>query len=247
MKRILSIILILGLIASPSYASRVSGGAAGGSGSGAPTDATYITQTANGSLSAEQAMGALATGIVKNATTTGIQSIAVADTDYLVTKAVDIVATAPLTVNGGTNVDNALPGADADITWAVAQYVSTKSIVLKAFDDATAVTTGNGKVHVRIPSALNGMDLVGVTMHIYTTSSSGDPTCQVYNLTDTVDMLSTAVSVDATEYDSSDATTPAVIDAANDDVVTGDILQIDVDTAGTGTKGCEIGLEFRLP
>ncbi len=54
----------------------------GGGGGGAPTDATYITQTANGSLSAEQAMGALATGLVKNATTTGIQSIAVADTDY---------------------------------------------------------------------------------------------------------------------------------------------------------------------
>ena len=50
---------------------------------GAPTDATYITQTANGTLSAEQAMGALATGIVKNTTTTGVQSIAAAGTDYL--------------------------------------------------------------------------------------------------------------------------------------------------------------------
>jgi len=38
---------------------------------GAPTDATYITQTANGSLSAEQALGALASGIMRVATTTG--------------------------------------------------------------------------------------------------------------------------------------------------------------------------------
>lgn len=45
---------------------------------GAPVDATYITQTANGTLTNEQAMGALATGIVKNTTTTGVQSIAVA-------------------------------------------------------------------------------------------------------------------------------------------------------------------------
>ena len=44
-------------------------------GGGAPTDATYIVQTANGSLSAEQAMGALGTGLVKNTTTTGVQSI----------------------------------------------------------------------------------------------------------------------------------------------------------------------------
>jgi len=42
----------------------------------APTDATYITQTPSSGLSAEQAMSALATGIVKNTTTTGVQSIA---------------------------------------------------------------------------------------------------------------------------------------------------------------------------
>lgn len=49
-----------------------------GAGGGAPADATYIVQTANGSLSAEQALGALATGLVKNTTTTGVLSIATA-------------------------------------------------------------------------------------------------------------------------------------------------------------------------
>jgi len=42
---------------------------------GAPTDATYLTQTANGTLSAEQAMGSLGTGLVFNTTVTGVQSI----------------------------------------------------------------------------------------------------------------------------------------------------------------------------
>lgn len=51
-------------------------------GGGAPTDATYITQTANGTLSAEQVLGSLATGILKNTTTTGVLSIAAAGTDY---------------------------------------------------------------------------------------------------------------------------------------------------------------------
>lgn len=41
---------------------------------GAPTDATYITQTANGSLSAEQALGSLSTGYMKVTTTTGVVS-----------------------------------------------------------------------------------------------------------------------------------------------------------------------------
>lgn len=52
------------------------------SGSGAPVGATYLVQTASGGLSAEQAMGALATGIVKNTTTTGVQSIATLGKDY---------------------------------------------------------------------------------------------------------------------------------------------------------------------
>lgn len=50
----------------------------------APTNATYLTQTAHADLPNEQAMGALATGIVKNTTTSGVQSIAVAGTDYVV-------------------------------------------------------------------------------------------------------------------------------------------------------------------
>lgn len=48
----------------------------------APVNATYITQTHDATLTNEQAMGDLATGIVKNATTTGVQSIAAAGTDY---------------------------------------------------------------------------------------------------------------------------------------------------------------------
>jgi len=41
----------------------------------APSNATYIVQTANGSLSNEQALGSLATGLLKNTTTTGVLSI----------------------------------------------------------------------------------------------------------------------------------------------------------------------------
>lgn len=50
------------------------------SGSGAPTTAKYIVQQADATLSAEQALESLATGVVKNTTTTGVLSIA-ANTD----------------------------------------------------------------------------------------------------------------------------------------------------------------------
>lgn len=42
----------------------------------------YILQQADAALPSAQAMGALGTGLVKNTTTTGVQSIAVAGTDY---------------------------------------------------------------------------------------------------------------------------------------------------------------------
>lgn len=46
-----------------------------GGGGGAPTSATYITQTPNASLSNEQALSALGTGLMLNATGTGVVSI----------------------------------------------------------------------------------------------------------------------------------------------------------------------------
>src|SRR6266576_1041716 len=44
----------------------------------APANATYIVEIANSTLTNEFALGSLATGILKNTTTTGVPSIAVA-------------------------------------------------------------------------------------------------------------------------------------------------------------------------
>jgi len=49
---------------------------ASGGGGGAPTTATYVTQTCDAGLSAEQCLSALGTGILKSTTGTGILSIA---------------------------------------------------------------------------------------------------------------------------------------------------------------------------
>jgi len=51
--------------------------ATAGAGVGAPTTATYITQTPDGGLSAEQALSTLATGVVKVTSGTGVLSTAV--------------------------------------------------------------------------------------------------------------------------------------------------------------------------
>jgi len=91
------------------------------------------------------------------------------------------------------------------------------------------------------------MNLVDADAAVYTVSSSGTPTVQIHNLTDTQDMLSTLITIDANEYSSYTAATQPVINASYDDVATGDRLRIDVDVAGTGTKGLDVILTFQTP
>lgn len=107
------------------------------------------------------------------------------------------------------------------------------------------LATGDGQAFFRVNEELNGRSLIAVAAHVTTVSTSGDPEVQVANVTDAVDMLSTPLTIDANEQDSSTATTPAVVDTANDAVATGDELRIDVDDAGTGTKGLIVELTFQ--
>jgi hypothetical protein len=110
-----------------------------------------------------------------------------------------------------------------------------------------ALTTGDGKKYWRVPSTLDGYNLVAVAMHVVTASTSGIPTFQIANVTTGFDMLTTKLTVDATEVDSLTAATPAVIDTAHDDVHTGNLLRFDCDVAGTGTKGVLIELQIQKP
>lgn len=129
------------------------------------------------------------------------------------------------------------------VSW---KYVN-RSVILKAVADDAALTTGDGKMYLTVPVELNGMNLTAIAAHVYTASTSGTPTIQVYNLTDTSDMLSTRITIDENETDSSTATAAAVIDTAHDDVATADVLRVDVDVAGTGTKGLELRMSFQIP
>jgi hypothetical protein len=60
-------------------------------------------------------------------------------------------------------------------------------------------------------------------------------------------MLTTKITIDASEFTSYTAATAPVIDSANKDVATGDLIAIDVDVAGTGAKGLGVILTFTLP
>ena len=56
-------------------------------------------------------------------------------------------------------------------------------------------------------------------------------------------MLSTPITIDLSENDSSTAATAPVV-GSNNGVSTGDVIRIDVDAVATNTKGLEIRMVF---
>ncbi len=129
-------------------------------------------------------------------------------------------------------------------------YLKSKAdrriMVMAVIPSISALSTGDGKNKVSIPADLNGANLVDVDAVVYTVSSSGTPTFQVHNVTDSQDMLSTLVTIDANEFTSYTAATPPVINGSYDDVATGDRLRFDCDVAGTGTVGWDMHMAFLL-
>lgn len=124
----------------------------------------------------------------------------------------------------------------------------TKAIGIICFDYTTNTAVGDGKGYICIPPSLNGMNLVGVSACVITAGTTNTTDIQIANVTDSVDMLSTKMTIDSTELSTATAATAAVIDTTKDDVATGDLLRIDVDAISTtAAKGLIVTLEFRLP
>lgn len=123
-----------------------------------------------------------------------------------------------------------------------------KAMQTVAFDFTTDTATGDGAAYIVIPSSMNGWNLVEVHAKVITAGTTGTTDIQIHNLTDTVDMLSTKLTIDSGETGSDTAATPAVIDTSNDDVASWDILRIDVDAVSTtAAKGLIITMVFRAP
>ena len=163
-------------------------------------------------------------------------------TDIAFVKAVSDAVASDL--NTGTSTSKAVtPDALAGSNFGI-RYVQ---VMVTAPTGETEA--GDGAAYIHIPAAYAGMNLVEVHAEVITAPTGSAETYNIYNVTDSVDMLSTALTIDAGETGSDTAATAAVINTSNDDVAQNDLLRIDVDGVGstTAAQGLIITLGFQLP
>lgn len=121
----------------------------------------------------------------------------------------------------------------------------TRYVSIEVFQSTQKASTGDGKKYFHIPPELNGMNLIYAHAFCVTAGTTGTMDIQICNVTDSVDMLSTKLTIDSGETGSNTAATAAVIDTTKDDVATNDVLRIDIDAVqATAAEGLVITLGF---
>ncbi len=132
---------------------------------------------------------------------------------------------------------------------AVVDKAQIELVVLGALD---ILKVGDGLFYFVIPSGLNGYAVTKVEANILVTSSSGLPTIQIAkgrratptSVPTFTDILSPLLTIDVGEYSSNNAYTQPIVNEEVAGLLTDDILRIDCDIAGTGTKGLIVNLEL---
>ena len=105
--------------------------------------------------------------------------------------------------------------------------------------------TTSDKRYFRVPSWMNGWNLVEVAAMCKVASTSGAITLTIKN--GATSMLSTNITIDANEYDTLTAATAAVIDTSQDDVATGEQIEFACTGAGTGATFVMVSATFQAP
>jgi hypothetical protein len=184
------------------------------------------------------ATGTIATGVWNG---TAIGSAYLTSASTTVSGASELATAAEINTGtdaGRTITPDALAGSN----------LGTVRVVLTAIAPATDCAVADDNAHFHVPSSMAGMNLVSVHAENITAGTTGTGTYQVRNDTSGNNMLSTAITIDSGETGSDTAATPAVIDAAEDDLAENDLISIDIDgIQTTAAKGLIVTLEFRLP
>tara|TARA_R100000789_G_C2989773_1_gene145779 strand:- start:459 stop:1061 length:603 start_codon:yes stop_codon:yes gene_type:complete len=125
-----------------------------------------------------------------------------------------------------------------------------RTVIMKVLPDSIPTYVGNGISAFTIPLALNGLYLSGTAgdlgAHVYAAGVTGTTDIMLRNSTTGNDMLTTVITIDSGELDSSTAAAAPVV-GSNNLVSTADVIMFDIDavSSGTAANGLEIRMQFK--
>jgi len=122
----------------------------------------------------------------------------------------------------------------------ITNIVRYAQLACTAPDGATEIA--DNIAYFTVPSGLNGMNLVYIRAFVVTAGTTNATTIEVYNLTDTTQMLSADLSIPS----GGQWNTSGTINTSADDVVTDDIIVINVTAISTTpAQGLIVTLGFQ--
>jgi len=152
---------------------------------------------------------------------------------------------ADLVTKSHTDLSDIGTNTHAQIDSALSAVDGTKFVNMSIFPSDVEVEIRDGTIALTLPTILAAYDLTDVLASVYVPGvGTGATTIQVRRSRAgaDVDMLSTPITISASEYYQDDG----VVDTSNDDVNLGDQIYIDVDsvTLTTPPKGLSVVLTF---
>lgn len=151
-----------------------------------------------------------------------------------------VIGTVQTSITSTGTILNNLGTTNRNVQSRIIPFQVTSSIA------GATTTTGNncaGDLSFQVQPYLNNFKVSTVVASVRTVSSSGTLTLNFKNMTTGNNILSTALTIDATERSSTTAATPAVINAANATISTNDDLCVQVSDAATGNFGLQASME----
>ena len=144
------------------------------------------------------------------------------------TNATQATGTVTVTLAGGV--------LSANATLTTVQYThGHREIQVVLCDPGTSLTTGDSTASAAVPLMLNGWYVHWV--HAYAETAPTGDTIIIQIANNGNDMLSTRITIDATENSSHTAAAPPVINTTYEQLTYGQGLDFDVDQVGSGEGG----------
>ncbi len=182
-----------------------------------------------------------ATNYIVVARSTGVLSVSTSSTNWNDSTNYARVARIVTASGARTDVEDYRAGLGGIHGQAAAAAAATQAILIAVGDESTDLATGTAKIRFRMPYAFT---LTGVRASVNTAPTGANLVVDINE--GGASILSTKLSIDATETTSTTAATPAVIsDAAlaDDAEITIDIDQVGSTIAGAGLKVALIGVK----